>query len=221
MVYSEMKEFEEIKKLVQNEKNIFLLGCNGCAEVVQTGGMKVLLEAKDKLEKEGKNISGLLNIDFLCSKTLIRKRITRHFDEIEKSDCIIVFSCGIGVQCAGTVIKKPVYSATNTTFLGGFQGIWFGGERCAECGTCYLGITGGICPITFCAKELVNGACGGAKDGKCEINTGKDCGWVLIYNKLKETGRLKNLKEFQSPRDFKKIEPTEKLRKDIHFAIDE
>ncbi|MCM8821937.1 MAG: methylenetetrahydrofolate reductase C-terminal domain-containing protein [Candidatus Omnitrophica bacterium] len=220
MLYTEMKDFEEIKKLLESEESVFLLGCGGCAEVCRTSDEKTIVEIEEKLKNSGKSVSGKLIIDFMCSKQLLARRLARFQDDLDRSTAILVFSCGIGIQCAGAVSDKVVYPATNTISLGGFQGLWPGEERCAQCGTCYLGITDGICPITFCAKELVNGACGGAKDGMCEIKTEKECGWVLIYERLKKIGKLDLLREIQQPRDFKKIEPDAKLRKTIHFAID-
>ncbi|MCM8758944.1 MAG: methylenetetrahydrofolate reductase C-terminal domain-containing protein [Candidatus Omnitrophica bacterium] len=220
MLYTEMKSFDEIKKLLEREKTIFLLGCNGCAEVCKTSDEKSISEIESKLKESGKDVVGKLLIDFLCSKQLVIKRLSRVQEKIDICTAILVFSCGIGVQCTAAVSNKSIYPATNTISLGGFQGLWPGEERCAQCGTCYLGITGGICPITFCAKELVNGACGGAKDGKCEIKTEKECGWNLIYERLRKINRLDLLKEFQQPRDFKKFEPDAKIRKTIHFAID-
>ena len=220
MLYTELKKIDEILKLTEKEKKIFLVGCNGCAEVCETGGEKVLDEVKIKLEENGKEIAGKVNIEFLCSRILVMKKLKRYLKKIEDSEAILVFSCGIGVQVISKVVDKPVYPATNTVYLGGFQGLWPGEERCAECGTCYLGITGGICPITFCTKELINGPCGGAKDGKCEIDPEKDCGWVLIYERLKKINKLDILKEIQSPRDFKKMEPAKKIKEQIFFNID-
>ena len=53
--------------------------------------------------------------------------------------------------------------------------------------------TGGICPITQCAKSLVNGPCGGQKNGKCEVNPENDCAWIKIYKRLEEIGQLDKL----------------------------
>ncbi|MCM8825579.1 MAG: methylenetetrahydrofolate reductase C-terminal domain-containing protein [Candidatus Omnitrophica bacterium] len=220
MLYTELKNFEEIKKLLESEKNILLLGCGGCAEVCKTANEGTIVEIEGKLKELGKTVTGKLIVDFMCSKHLLIKRLSRYQELVDSCSGILVFSCGIGVQCAGAVSDKPVYPAADTISLGGFQGLWPGEERCAQCGTCYLGITGGICPVTFCAKELVNGACGGAKDGMCEIKTEKECGWVLIYERLKKIGKLEFLKQVQEPRNFRKIEPDAKLRKTIHFAID-
>ncbi|HPP66946.1 MAG TPA: methylenetetrahydrofolate reductase C-terminal domain-containing protein [bacterium] len=220
MLYTEMKSFEEIRMCVDSEKDLFLLGCGGCADVCKTADEKTISEIEAKLKEAGKNITGKLTVDFMCSKTLLAKRVARYQQLLDNASGIIVFACGIGIQCAAAILDKSVYPATNTLSLGGFQGLWPGEERCGQCGTCYLGITGGICPITFCAKELVNGACGGAKDGKCEIKTDKECGWILIYERLRKIQRLDLLKQTQNPRNFKKMEPDSELRKTIHFAID-
>lgn len=220
MIYSELKKFEDIEKLVEKEKNIYFVACNGCAEVCQTSDSKSLEEMKKLLEEKGKKITGVISIDFLCSKNLIVKKLKTYLDEVFNSDCILVFSCGIGVQCVSKIIDIPVYPATDTIYMGGFQGLWPGEERCIECGTCYLGITGGICPIAFCTKQLVNGPCGGTNNGKCEIDPDKDCGWALIYEKLESMGKLDLLLDYQNPRDFQKIEVGKKLRKKIYYNVD-
>ena len=75
-------------------------------------------------------------------------------------------------------------------------------ERCAGCGDCLLALTGGICPVARCTKGLLNGACGGSKEGKCELSPERDCGWVLIYEQLKRQGKQQFLKEFRPPRDY-------------------
>jgi len=219
MIYSELKNIDEILKIVK-ENEIFLILCNGCAEVCKVSDDKSVEEIEKKLKESGKDIKGKVKIDFLCSKILIARKLKKFLNEISSSKGLLVFSCGIGVQCVSDVIDKPVYPATNTLYLGGFQGLWPGKERCLECGTCYLGITGGICPIAFCTKQLVNGPCGGTKNGKCEIEKEKDCGWVLIYEKLKKINKLEILKEYQEPRNYKLIEPDSKLRKKLFFDID-
>ena len=56
-----------------------------------------------------------------------------------------------------------------------------------------LGQTGGICPISRCAKSLVNGPCGGSKNGRCEVNPDNPCAWVEIYNRLVALGQEEKL----------------------------
>jgi len=117
MIYSELKDFEEILKLVKDENSLFLIGCNGCAEVCKTGGSEVVEEISEKLKEAGKGIKGKVIIDFLCSKNLIVKKMRFYLNEIMDSSAILVFSCGIGVQCVSAVVDKPVYPATNTVYL--------------------------------------------------------------------------------------------------------
>ncbi|MCS7180668.1 MAG: methylenetetrahydrofolate reductase C-terminal domain-containing protein, partial [bacterium] len=219
MIYSELKNFEEILKMIKRD-NLALILCGGCAEVCKVSSEREVDEIEKKLIENNKKIELRLKIDFLCSKNLIVRKISRYNERMINSHEFIVFSCGIGVQCFSKIIDKPVYPATNTIYLGGFQGIWPGEERCLECGTCYLGITGGICPITFCTKQLINGPCGGTNKGKCEIDPEKDCGWALIYERLDKVGKLEILKEYQEPRNYKLCEPFTKLRKKIFYDID-
>ncbi|MCM8784905.1 MAG: methylenetetrahydrofolate reductase C-terminal domain-containing protein [Candidatus Omnitrophica bacterium] len=219
MIYSELKIFEEILKITK-EENLLLLACNGCAEVCKVSDDKSISEIEEKLKTNGKKIKRIIKIDFMCNKNLIVRKLSRFINDFSDNFGILVFSCGIGVQCVSNVIEKPIYPATNTIYLGGFQGLWPGEERCAECGMCYLGITGGICPITFCTKQLINGPCGGTNNGKCEIDSEKDCGWALIYEKLKRIEKLEILKEYQEPRNYKLCEPTGKIRKKIFYDVD-
>jgi hypothetical protein len=78
-------------------------------------------------------------------------------------------------------------------------------EQCQECGECILNETGGICPVTKCAKGLLNGPCGGAENGKCEVDPDRDCAWILIYNRMAALGELGKLKRFMVPKDYSKM----------------
>lgn len=221
MLITELKSWEEILELLKGEKRVFLLGCSGCAEVCETGGEKVLQEAKEKLEAAGKEVVATLSIDLLCNKALVGIRLSRHLQEVKDSDSLLVMSCGVGVQAVSAMVNKPIFPLCNTLSLGGFRGLWHGEERCGQCGNCILEITGGICPITSCSKGLLSGPCGGAKDGKCEIDPEKDCGWALIYERLKGLRRLDNLAKPVSPRNYGKMEPSASLRKGPFWAVEQ
>lgn len=202
MLYTENKPIEEILESLGDEKNIFLLVCNGCAEACETGGAEALLEMKAKLQKAGKNVTGELLVDFLCNKVLIASRLAREAEKLDQSDSILTITCGIGVQAVSKVVDKVVHPAANTVSLGGLQGLWPAEERCQACGACVLDYTGGICPIAFCAKSLLNGPCGGSQDGKCEVNKETDCVWQLIYDRLKELNKLETLARIIEPKDW-------------------
>lgn len=220
MLFTENKPTEEVLASLGAEKNIFLLGCNGCAEACETGGEKALSTIKAELEKAGKNVTSTTLVDFLCNKLLVATRLARETDKVKQSDSILVLSCGLGVQAVANVVDKVVHPAANTVSLGGLQGLWPSDERCQACGDCALDYTGGICPITFCAKSLLNGPCGGTKDGKCEVDSEKDCGWQLIYERLEKVGRLENIKKIHTPRDHSKMLPSSELRKTSFYDIE-
>ena len=220
MLFTENKPIEEILNSLGKEKNIFLLVCNGCAEACETGGEKALSAMKADLQKAGKNVTGTALIDFICNKILVVIKLAREMDKIKQADSIMVLSCGIGVQAVSKVIDKVVHPAANTVSLGGLQGLWPSDERCQACGDCALDYTGGICPITFCAKGLLNGPCGGAQDGKCEVDSEKDCGWQLIYERLKKVGRLENFGKIHKPRVHSKMLPSQQLRKTSFYDIE-
>lgn len=211
---------DEILEMLRNEKSIYVIGCGGCAEVCKTGGLEACDQMVESLIESGKKVTGYINIDILCNRMLNRIRMKRENKLIKKSDAILVLSCGIGVQAVGSIAGKPVYPASNTIYMDGFQGIWPGDERCNECGECYLGITSGLCPVTSCSKGLLNGPCGGAKNGKCEVDRKKECGWHKIYERLKKLDRLENLNSFVDSRDYRKMIPDEKLRREKFYNID-
>jgi electron transport complex protein RnfC len=123
----------------------------------------------------------------VCNAENVELCLQKKRDEIEAADTLLVFACGVGVQCISEMFSsKPVYAACNTYPLPGCQGVTPLEFDCAECGECHLNDTGGICPITACSKSLVNGQCGGTKNGKCEVDKNLDCGWEQINERLKE-----------------------------------
>ena len=221
MLFTKNKPIEEILESLGEEKDIFLLACNGCAEACETGGQKGLSAMKAKLEEAGKNVTATCLVDFLCNKLLVTTQLSREMESIRKSDSILVLTCGIGVPAVSKVVNKVVHPADDTVSLGGLQGLWPSDERCEACGQCALDYTGGICPITSCAKSLLNGPCGGTQDGKCEIDPEKDCGWQLIYERLKKIGRLENLKKVHTPRDHGKMIPSKDLRETSFYDLEQ
>ena len=76
-------------------------------------------------------------------------------------------------------------------------------ERCAGCGDCVLGYTGGICPVARCSKRIFNGPCGGSTKGKCEISPDVDCAWQLIWDRLKELGQTELYSKIMAPKDWR------------------
>jgi ferredoxin len=221
MLRSEQKPFEEIMGYLEGEKKIFILGCNGCAQSSQTGGWPQVLEMKERLEGAGKQVTGHTVIDFLCEKALVASRLRPLETQVMEADSVLVLTCGVGVQAVAAMVKRPVHPACNTISLGGSRGEWQGSERCVECGDCLLHYTGGICPLTACSKSLRNGACGGASNGKCEVSPYKPCGWEVIYERLKEVGRLDLLKQFIPPKQWNKQRPRPEILSTSLWALEQ
>jgi ferredoxin len=222
MIISELKPFSEVLGYLEREKKVFIVGCRGCAEVCKTGDEPQVLDMKGKLEQEGKTVTGYSVIDFLCDKALIKTRLLPRESEIDAADSVIVMTCGIGTQATAAVVNKLIHPACNTVSVGGVRGEWRGSERCRECGECVLDYTGGICPLTACTKGLINGQCGGAKDGRCEVEPRvRPCGWHLIYERLGKLGRLDKMKEMSPIKDYGKMQPPKDLRSTIMWDVDE
>jgi ferredoxin len=190
------KPFEEILSAIKQTKNIAIVSCASCAAMCQTGGTEGAKEMAEKLEAEGFNITTVIVPEEVCDQRVMKKDFRQIEEELEGTDAILTLSCGLGVASITDVLSKkfpqiPVFIGTNTEFMGMTERIGRFYMRCRGCGDCLLNETGGICPITTCAKSLMNGPCGGMVDGKCEVgNYERDCGWVLIYKRLKELGRL-------------------------------
>jgi len=221
MIISEQKPLPEILESLQGEQRIFVVGCKGCAEACHTGGEAQVGEMIANLEKEGKTITGHTVVDFLCDKALVKFRLKPHEAKVNDADSLLVMTCGLGVQATAKVVDKITHPACNTINVGGARGEWRGEERCMECGECLLDYTGGICPLTACTKSLINGPCGGAKDGKCEFEPEtRDCGWHLIYERLKKLNRLDKMKRVIGVKDFSKMRPPSQLRTTIMWALE-
>jgi len=204
MIISKQKPFEEILNFLKNKQNIFITGCSLCATSCMTGGQQQIDEMKDKLEKLGKTVTGSIIFDPSCHMLQVRATLKKHKAELTSSDAILCMACGDGAQTVANFVKIPVYPANDTLFIGEIERIGRFSEACKACGQCELGWSAGICPVTKCAKSLLNGPCGGAKNGKCEVNSENDCAWVLIYNRLKEQDMLDTLLEIKGPKDYSK-----------------
>ena len=202
MTISEPKSLEEILGTLAGQDKVFLVGCSDCATVVQVGGEEQLKEMAAKLAENGKAVTGMLVAEPGCHLLGLRKEFRAHRKEIDSADAMLIMSCGTGAQTAAQASEKPVHSGTNTLFLGCVERFGQFKEYCSACGDCTLEQTGYICSVTRCSKGLQNGPCGGTTpEGKCEINPETDCGWLLIYNKLKDQGKVEALRSFTAPKE--------------------
>ncbi len=190
MLITELKNNDMIKSQLCGK--VFVLICHGCKEI------RFPEHEADALVKELADaglLTGSLTTDYICNEENLQLRLRGYLGQIEAADTILVLSCGVGVQTVASMFEdKRVIAGCDTYRLPGFQGVTPLEHDCQQCGQCYLNLTGGICPITACSKSLVNGQCGGAKDGKCEVDPNMECGWERIYRKLEKLGRLDAMK---------------------------
>ena len=190
MLITELKAKETIESLASGK--VFIINCHGCREI------RFPEKEADELQKElaeaGK-VTGIITTDYICNPENLKLRLEKHAAAIEAADAVLVFSCGVGVQTVSDYLEdKKVFACCDTYALPGYQGVTPLEHDCKQCGECFLNLTGGICPLTACSKSLVNGQCGGAKKGKCEVDPNMECGWERIYQKLKAIGRLDAMK---------------------------
>lgn len=200
MIITRKKPLEELLAMLKGVKKAAIVGCGNCATACQTGGEKEIQEMKTILEQHGIEIVATALPKECCHKLLVKKetKVLRSCG----AEAIVGMVCGDGVQTVADNISLPVYPANNTMFLGQIERVGIFHEYCRMCGDCVLGSTGGICPITKCAKSLVNGPCGGQKNGKCEVNPENDCAWIQIYNRLVATGQEQKLMQTRPDKGY-------------------
>ena len=190
MLITELKSTETLRTLLKGK--VFVLNCHGCREIRFPEHEADAFQAE--LTAEG-IVTGIFTTEYVCNDANLAVILAAHAAAIEAADTIAVFSCGVGVQTVAAMYPaKRVVACCDTYALPGYQGVTPLEHDCKQCGECYLNITGGICPLTACSKSLVNGQCGGAKNGKCEVDPDMECGWERIYQKLKKLGRLDAMK---------------------------
>lgn len=205
MITAVRKPFDEIYDSIKEFDKLFILGCGTCVTVCMAGGDKEVKELASAVRLANKKNGTSMEI---VEDTIERQCDKEFFDpvraEIRAADAVISLACGVGVQFLGEVFDGVrVIPGLNTKFYGTTleQGVW--SERCAGCGNCVLDKYGGICPITRCSKSLLNGPCGGSQDGKCEVDPETiDCGWQLIYDRMKDLGLLHKLEENEPVKDW-------------------
>ena len=190
MLITELKAKETLRSQIQGK--VFMINCHGCREIYFPEAEAN--EFQNELMAEG-IVTGSITTDYICNVENLKVRLAKHAAAIEAADTLLVFSCGVGVQTvAENFPGKKVVACCDTYALPGFQGVTPLEYDCKQCGECYLNLTGGICPITACSKSLINGQCGGAKDGKCEVDPNMECGWERIMRRLAQIGRLDAIK---------------------------
>ncbi len=218
---TERKPVEEILESLSDASSVYVVGCTGCPAGCDVGGETWLADMAAALTEAGKKVTGSCLVELLCNKALVGIKLGRFADQVLSAEAVLVGACGVGVQAVGNMVARRAVPALNTLCLGDYQGLWPGEERCAECGECVLAYTGGLCPVTLCAKSLVNGQCGGTgDDGSCEVSSEHPCGWKKIYDRLKELGRLSDMRRMVDPRDYRKQAIPDAIRRTTWYALE-
>ncbi len=202
MIITKKKNPEDVLKSLEGFQNIYLFGCNSCAQQCKTGGREELDEMEALLKEKGFSVCGSALVDETCYRQLILKTL-RQDGGAKDVDAFLVLSCGAGVKTVSDCVAEevPVLPALDTIFLASVERVGRFFEGCSLCGECVLDRTAGICPHTECPKGLLNGPCGGMHDGMCEVNPESECAWARIYERLKKQGRTGVMREYMPPKD--------------------
>ncbi|MFZ3046126.1 MAG: methylenetetrahydrofolate reductase C-terminal domain-containing protein [Desulfatirhabdiaceae bacterium] len=204
MIVAKRKPFDEIKQLLTKYKKVLNVGCGTCVAVCLTGGEKEVSVLNAEIDMARKLEDNPIQIDgFTVERQCDREYLEILDNKVKEYEALLSMACGAGIQfLAERYPHIPVLPAVDTTFIGVNQAVGWYEERCRSCSSCVLGLTGGICPVTMCAKGLYNGPCGGTNKGSCEIGPDQPCAWFLIYERLKEQGRLDCILEITPPVDW-------------------
>ncbi len=205
MVIAEIKPLDEIKAMLKGYGRVLNVGCGGCVAVCLAGGQKEVDNLNLRLSLSFKGEAVPFSIDGYTVERQCEVPFLAELDLMVKPyQALLSMACGAGIQfLAERFPDKPVFPAVNTTFVGVNKDVGWYEERCKCCGDCVLDMTGGICPVTMCAKSLFNGPCGGPKDGHCEVSADIPCAWVNIYERLKAQGRLESIHKIYAPREWR------------------
>jgi ferredoxin len=202
------KSWADIKEAIDRWqiKKAVVIGCGECAARCATGGTEGVSKLIDQLKRDNITVLSSIIIQEPCDIRITKQELKRIKNAIDAADGLIVATCGSGAQTIGEITDKPIIITTDTIMMAQTERIGVYHEKCRACGYCWLNETGGICPITACAKSLLNGPCGGVKDGKCEVgNYSFPCAWIQIYEKLKTQDKLELFKKYRAPCKWSQI----------------
>jgi hypothetical protein len=206
MIKAKQKPIAEIREMIALYPKVLILGCGTCVTISFAGGEKEV----GLLASSLRIAAAMDGQDKTFAEATVQRQCEWEFidavaEEINRADAVVSLACGIGVQAlAERYPDKVILPGVNTTFLGMAVEHGVLVERCRACGDCVLGVTAGICPIARCAKNLLNGPCGGSQNGKCEVNPDLDCAWQLIHDRLSRLGQLYNMTTIQPLKDWSK-----------------
>ncbi len=213
MIAQEQKPIEEILGYLKGKRKVAVVGCGGCSTFYRTGDKAAVEKRAEELMSKGKEVLKIV-LPFSIQACEIEKSgvwLEKNRKKLEGYDAVLVLSCGSGVQVVADYINEKMGFAVPVIPANDAIGLVGGGPRslketCQSCGMCELGKTAGICPLTECGKGLMNGPCGGVREGdKCEIDEKKDCAWVKIYKRMEQLGELDKFEEIRDPHEWSKM----------------
>jgi len=204
MIVAEQKDLTEILRSVEGFNRVVVAGCGVCVTVCMSGGEKEAIRIANLLRLAAKDSGREVEISTTTPfRQCDMEFLETHETDLEDADCILSMACGAGVQfMAEKFPDKVVVPGLNTSFIGVNRDLGYWTEMCQGCGNCVLEKTGGICPVARCSKSHFNGPCGGSGNGKCEIDEQVECGWQLIYERMKRINQLEKLTELEDIRDW-------------------
>ena len=202
MIITNSKNINYILKKIE-KKPVFIMGCSECATICKTGGEKEVNDIIKYLKINGLKVTGSVILEPACHRLNNKRILKRYKNELNETEKILVLSCGNGAQTISELFNdKEVICGTNTLFLGQIKHLTEFEKKCNFCGNCIIDNFEGLCPITRCPKNMLNGPCGGSINGKCEVNSNMDCIWYLIVNKFNDKNNINKLKNIEKPFDW-------------------
>jgi len=226
MIIAERKPLDAILGMMTPYHKVLVVGCGTCASVCLAGGAREVAMLGSLVRMIRQTNDEPIEV----AEATVHRQCDKEFllplaAEVEAADAVFSMGCGCGVQLlAETFPQRRVFPLLDTKFMGVTLEPGWWAERCRGCGECVLDRTGGICPITRCSKGLLNGPCGGYRNGKCEVDPTVDCGWLLIFDRLKELNELESLRAILGPKDWSHGafgQPRRVVRDDVRTSAEE
>lgn len=184
---------------------VFVLGCGDCATRERYGGPVECAATAEALMAEGVTVIGHsapAEGDGICDLRVARSAIQASAEALTQADTIVLLSCPQGIPAVERAGSLRVIAGTQIVVGGETGGGRATVEECQSCAQCIARAAGGLCPHAFCPKHLINGPCGGAQAGRCEVLPRRPCVWELIHRRLKLVGKLHILRSYQEPVSF-------------------
>ena len=226
MIVAEQKPIAAIKKMLEGKKKVLAVGCGTCVTVCMAGGAKEVGVLAASLRMSTELDGAPVEVDETMVQRQCESEYIEHLGErLQDYDAVLSLGCGVGVQSLAQQFPgRRILPALDTLFMGmpTEQGVWE--ERCQGCGNCVLHVTGGICPVSRCSKQLFNGPCGGSQGGACEIGEETPCAWQMVWERMGELGLIEELMELQPPKDWSTSRdggPRRVVRDDLRLPPDD